>query len=281
MRTITTLLIVIILTAACNLTTEPSAESGEATIAPTKTLVSGTTLPTTDDGEPLSAKATALPIVSDCTPQTDWEIYTIQRGDNLTRIANQTTSTVDELIAANCLDTPNSLKVGQQLYVPHNPSQPTQPGSVANDKTYPGASGFAFDYPETWYITENTGTQSTIIVTSYAYVAGEDIPINEWTDAMVSLTLLPIPDAVEPGTLAQWVARSRQQFTNTANITSIGQAQPRTLASGLTGQMLEYENDTQTRIRNYYFIINGSKLQISVWGNFALADPIIQSLRAS
>lgn len=63
---------------------------------------------------------------NDCTVQDDWEIYVIQRGDNLVTIASRTGSTVDELTAANCLENPNRVRAGQELYVPNLPETATQ-----------------------------------------------------------------------------------------------------------------------------------------------------------
>jgi hypothetical protein len=62
-----------------------------------------------------------------CQPRTDWPEYTVQRRDNLTRIANVTGSSVDELVAANCLANANRLVVGQTLYVPRLPGNTSNP----------------------------------------------------------------------------------------------------------------------------------------------------------
>lgn len=96
---------------------------------PTRTLPFATDVNVTEDAivpdstttPPTSASDETPPVGILCVPQRDWPEYTIQRGDNLTNIANRTRSTVDELIAANCLDNPNRIRVGDTIYVPNEP----------------------------------------------------------------------------------------------------------------------------------------------------------------
>ena len=77
----------------------------------------------TEDTSNPSSNPTNTPI--DCNVQDDWHIYVVQRGDNLVGIASRTGSTVDELTEANCLENPNRLRAGQELYVPNLPESPT------------------------------------------------------------------------------------------------------------------------------------------------------------
>jgi LysM repeat protein len=115
---------------ACNL--DSSDNNGLSdTPAPTRTLPFATdtnitpeaSVPdTTSDSTTLptaSASGETPPVGILCVPQRDWATYTVKRGDNLTNIANRTRSTVDELIAANCLDNPNRIRVGDTIYVPN------------------------------------------------------------------------------------------------------------------------------------------------------------------
>ncbi len=54
-----------------------------------------------------------------CTVRADWFEHTVVRGDTLYNIAQRSGSSVDDLAAANCLDDPTQISVGQLLYVPN------------------------------------------------------------------------------------------------------------------------------------------------------------------
>lgn len=115
-------------TTGCNLTTQAGVIPS-STPPPTKTLSfaathTQSTENTTSTEIPVQTQAMqdALDEAS-CEEQSDWEEYTIQRGDNLTKIADKTRSTVDELIAANCMEDPNRIRVGQTIYVPNAPEE--------------------------------------------------------------------------------------------------------------------------------------------------------------
>lgn len=68
-----------------------------------------------------------------CQPRTDWVVYTIQRRDSLTTIANATGSTIDELAEGNCLQNRNRIIVGETLLVPRLPEDAPLP--IACDTT--------------------------------------------------------------------------------------------------------------------------------------------------
>jgi LysM repeat protein len=119
--------------AGCNLTSGANSSLATDTPPPTRTLPFATDSHTTqetsvpDTGEdsttaptPAASGDTPVPGIL-CVEQSDWFEYTVQRGDNLTNIANRTRSTVDELIEANCLDNPNRIRVGTTIYVPNEP----------------------------------------------------------------------------------------------------------------------------------------------------------------
>lgn len=54
-----------------------------------------------------------------CTPREDWTLeYEVQRDDALANIAPRYGTTVDALVAGNCLSDPNLIRVGQRLRVP-------------------------------------------------------------------------------------------------------------------------------------------------------------------
>jgi hypothetical protein len=112
MRLAATLLIIMLMLLGCNLTAR---QPTTPTPPPTALLI--TTLP------PASNPAIpAEPINPDCpvTPF-DWITYTIEPGDSLSLLAEQTTSTVDELVAGNCLNNADEIYVGQVIYLPRQP----------------------------------------------------------------------------------------------------------------------------------------------------------------
>jgi len=50
-----------------------------------------------------------------------WIPYTVEPGDSMGLLADQTDSTIEELVAGNCLDNPDQIFVGQELYLPRQP----------------------------------------------------------------------------------------------------------------------------------------------------------------
>lgn len=116
-----------LLIAGCNLTSDANSSLATDTPPPTRTLPFATD--TTPEASVPNITITPATTSSDNTPttgilcveQSDWHEYTVQPGDNLTKIAARTRSTVDELIEANCLDNPNRLRVGDTIYVPNEP----------------------------------------------------------------------------------------------------------------------------------------------------------------
>lgn len=59
------------------------------------------------------------PTASACTPRTDWQYrYVIQRGDNLSIIAQKLNVRTADLQAGNCIEDPNRLIAGQSILVP-------------------------------------------------------------------------------------------------------------------------------------------------------------------
>lgn len=101
------LLLLAIVLAGCNLTTAPPTPTLAPTPPPTFEPII-TTLP-----------ADVTPINPDC-PQTpnNWIAYTIEAGDNLSTLAEQTGSTVAELMSNNCLENPDQLFAGFVIYLP-------------------------------------------------------------------------------------------------------------------------------------------------------------------
>jgi LysM repeat protein len=67
-----------------------------------------------------------------CGPPSSWVLYTIRRGDTLTRIGQAYGVSVGQLQSANCLGNSTSIQAGKLLYVPnvapHPPFPTTKPG---------------------------------------------------------------------------------------------------------------------------------------------------------
>ena len=57
-------------------------------------------------------------VINGCVRPDGWQTYRVGRGDTLSRIAGAANTTVDALVAANCLDSASFIIVGQQLFVP-------------------------------------------------------------------------------------------------------------------------------------------------------------------
>ena len=76
-------------------------------------------IPPSSDFAPVTS---GTPINPDCpvTPST-WISYTVESGDSLGLLAEQTSSALDELATGNCLTNPDALFVGQVIYLPRQP----------------------------------------------------------------------------------------------------------------------------------------------------------------
>ena len=78
---------------------------------------------------PASAQEDTTDTATDCrpSPPDGWFRYTVQRGDTLSEIAARTGSTVSELQRVNCIRNARHIRVGQSLFVPHEPEPPHDP----------------------------------------------------------------------------------------------------------------------------------------------------------
>ena len=331
MRLISLLILSLIILSACNsddgqLPTQLDLPGATKTLIPTQSqqLVTPTlpedaadaqTVRSDDDSDP-SPAPTDTPF--DCNVQDDWDVYVIQRGDNLVGIANRTGSTVDELSAANCLENPNRLRAGQELYVPNLPESQTatatttptasaQSTSTPNvnsvqststvtpepptaevtqlsvsasiNKTFESEIGFGLNFPAKWFITESTtSTVENVFITSFEYTLGEEIPQNSWTDEMVSITITLFQDTTDES-LSDWSQSVMNQFQNASNVEEVFSPVTIRTDGELEGQSIDYITNDDAIVRNYYFIINNHKIQMNIGGNFDLAVPIINSLK--
>jgi LysM repeat protein len=70
---------------------------------------------------PESSTQTDIPLQT-CSNEVPagWELYTIVAGDNLSRLALETGTTLDEIMTVNCLDSESvdTIVIGDQLYLP-------------------------------------------------------------------------------------------------------------------------------------------------------------------
>lgn len=110
---------------ACNLTTTP----------PTPTARPALPTPTNFSAAPtLFASITPLPGLgggvsptqppgSNTCPSTppNWIPYTVEAGDSIGALATATSSTIQDLVNANCLTDPDTLFTGQVIYLPRSP----------------------------------------------------------------------------------------------------------------------------------------------------------------
>lgn len=79
-------------------------------------------LPTINPGLNQLPLATQPPPNPNCasTPA-GWIPYVVEAGDSLGLLASQTESTVDELTVGNCLQTADSILLGDTIYLPRQP----------------------------------------------------------------------------------------------------------------------------------------------------------------
>ena len=87
-----------------------------------------TPFPATATFVPLQLPSDLTPIGSPIPPNPNcattpqgWIPYVIERGDSLGLLAQQTDSTIQDLVAGNCMDNADSLIEGTTIYVPKQP----------------------------------------------------------------------------------------------------------------------------------------------------------------
>lgn len=69
-----------------------------------------------------AVQPTAVPADDRCGPPSGWVIYIVQSGDTLYRLSVRVGASVAQIQQANCLGGSTLLRVGQQLYLPHQPA---------------------------------------------------------------------------------------------------------------------------------------------------------------
>jgi LysM repeat protein len=130
-RTLISLALVIVFTAACRL--KPIEEAAVITEAPILTqaaTIANTAVPTNTPQPTFTAQPTNRPVSTSAAPScvpthAEWPSYTIRAGDTLGSIASRSGTTVDTLVTTNCIANPNVITVGTSLRVPRIPSTPT------------------------------------------------------------------------------------------------------------------------------------------------------------
>lgn len=274
MRFLFILLSSALLLAACGPGSEDLSQGPTAVVleaAPTRTPIDSVPLP-----------ATATPAAPGCIPQTTWPVYTVARGDTLTSIANRTGSTVDVLVAANCLQNPNALNIGQPLHVPTLPRDEEEvPSGPFLTHISALGGGLMFEYPAGWNVSEQgDGEVLLISAASFASVGGTVPPPAGWTAdmAMVNIMILP-PDDV---TFEQWVPNVRQSLlTHIVSRPEDLSEAPLVLPGGYSGVRFTFVTPSGHSIQHDLLIINGYKVLVETQGNFDEAFPVINSLRSS
>lgn len=92
------------------------------------------------------------------------EIYVVNPGDNVDRIAAQHQVTAEQVIYANQLVYPYELAVGQALFIPSYPDPKPERGAAAN--------GYAYTYISPWVLEQTLPYLTELSVFSYGFSNG-------------------------------------------------------------------------------------------------------------
>lgn len=94
-----------------------------------------------------------------CEPNTDWvNTYTVQSGDALSQIADMFDTTAGALAAANCIENPDIVSVGQVLRVPASSQPPTEAPEPTPESTQEQEQGPPPEQPTPIPPTTDPGT---------------------------------------------------------------------------------------------------------------------------
>lgn len=108
------MILTVFLAAGCTLRMSPATP----TLFPTATFE--TILPPANENFPPQPAATSPNPDCPNTPS-GWIQYTVENGDTLSLLAEQTSSTMNEIMTGNCLDNPDQLFVEQVIFLPRQP----------------------------------------------------------------------------------------------------------------------------------------------------------------
>lgn len=116
----TFILLLTLMTAACNLTRATSTLPPAPTVSTTApTFPPGTFVPsvTPFDLTPPTPGGSG----SNCPPPNGWVAYQVETGDTIGSLAEATGTTVDAIVIANCLTDQDNITIGQTIYLPTDP----------------------------------------------------------------------------------------------------------------------------------------------------------------
>lgn len=149
---------------ACNLGTPPESPTLALPTATIALLFTATFEPTATPTVAPTATSAASGggTISGCTPRTDWPVYTVQRGDTLSSIAQRANTNAETLRAANCLTSADVIFTGTQLRVPQAPAAPSP---VVVSTLLPGCT-------TPWFFTFNSSVPEANICPGPLYNAG-------------------------------------------------------------------------------------------------------------
>jgi len=126
-------MLIVVALAGCNLsTTAPIPTPRSSLFTPTNTFPPGrTALPSLTPFDFSNPNPTPLPAASqvtggggtgtNCISPVGWVAYAIESGDTLNLLAEATDTTAQALTQANCITNPDTLIVGQIIYLPMEP----------------------------------------------------------------------------------------------------------------------------------------------------------------
>lgn len=107
---------------ACNLSTAPPTPTVSPATEIPLFFPSVTPFPNLIGG--VTPNAPNVPVEGanpNCPLPPGWITYTVESGDSMGLLAQQTDSSIPELTQANCLDNADQIYVGQVLYLPRAP----------------------------------------------------------------------------------------------------------------------------------------------------------------
>lgn len=213
--------------------------------------------------------------VPHCAPNTTWPLYSVQRGDNLSRIARRAGTTAAVLATANCLINPNRIYVGQLLRVPNAPVLPT-PIHQPTYGLYGGPNwGFSFSYPIQWvYQPLSGGFQMGGMLTSFA--AGQRPPRNQWSPSTIQIEITVHRTEDAPATLQQWVDREVDILRRHGTV--ILRHDDRLVMGGFAvARIVFIWNGYETHA--YYSIFNGRYLQVLIEGALGVGEQMLWTIQ--
>ncbi len=119
-----------------------------------ETLVVDQPSPADVTGEASPENDPPPPQITTCTVRLDWPLYIVEGGDTLFNIAREASTTVNDLVVANCLGDPDRLYSGQQLRLPQLPPDPPEPTATAQpepwQRFHDDLYQVSFEYPAAW-----------------------------------------------------------------------------------------------------------------------------------